>query len=95
VEHFTHGWPQRDIELIGMSFVAGIGFTVYLLVGELSYGPASETEEHVKVGVLLGSLAAAIIGGLILSRRNRISGGDSSPERPRSGAISCPCGEQC
>ena len=48
--------------MVGLSFVAGIGFTVSLLVGELSYGPASETDVHVKVGVLLGSLTAATLG---------------------------------
>lgn len=54
-----------------MSFVAGIGFTVALLVGELSYGEASTAHVHVKVGVLIGSLTAACVGGIILSIRNR------------------------
>jgi NhaA family Na+:H+ antiporter len=57
--------------MIGMAFVAGIGFTVSLLVGELSFGVGSESDNHVKVGVLVGSLIAAIIGGVILSLRNR------------------------
>ncbi|SMH42256.1 sodium/proton antiporter, NhaA family [Rathayibacter oskolensis] len=61
----------RWIDMIGMSFVAGIGFTVSLLVGELSYGAGSEADDHVKVGVLAGSLLAAIIGGAILTIRNR------------------------
>jgi NhaA family Na+:H+ antiporter len=59
------------IDMIGMAFVAGIGFTVSLLVGELSFGVGSESDNHVKVGVLVGSLIAAIIGGVILSLRNR------------------------
>lgn len=54
-----------------MGFVAGIGFTVSLLVGELSYGVGSESDDHVKVGVLAGSLLAALIGGTILAIRNR------------------------
>ncbi|WP_235929061.1 Na+/H+ antiporter NhaA [Marisediminicola senii] len=61
----------RWIDVLGMSFVAGIGFTVSLLVGELSFGAGSESDEHVKVGVLAGSFIAAIIGGSILSARNR------------------------
>ena len=58
------------IDIIGMAFVAGIGFTVSLLVGELSFGAGSESDDHVKVGVLAGSLIAAVIGGIILSIRN-------------------------
>ena len=59
------------IDILGMAFVAGIGFTVSLLVGELSFGAGSESDDHVKVGVLAGSLLAAVIGGIILSARNR------------------------
>ena len=59
------------IDMIGMAFVAGIGFTVSLLVGELSFGVGTEADDHVKVGVLAGSLISAIIGGVILSIRNR------------------------
>ncbi|MEV4666188.1 Na+/H+ antiporter NhaA [Microbacterium sp. LWO12-1.2] len=62
----TLRWP----DLVGMSFVAGIGFTVSLLVGELAYGSSSVADEHVKIGVLLGSFLAAVIGGMILARRN-------------------------
>lgn len=59
------------IDIIGMAFVAGVGFTVSLLVGELSFGAGTESDDHVKVGVLAGSLAAAVIGGVILNIRNR------------------------
>jgi NhaA family Na+:H+ antiporter len=59
------------IDMIGMAFVAGIGFTVSLLVGELSFGTGSESDNHVKVGVLAGSLVAAVVGAIILSIRNR------------------------
>lgn len=60
-------WP----DMIGMGFVAGVGFTVSLLVGELAFGSSSAADEHVKIGVLMGSLIAAIIGGLILSGQAR------------------------
>ncbi|GGJ46913.1 MULTISPECIES: Na+/H+ antiporter NhaA [Glutamicibacter] len=59
------------IDLLGMSFIAGIGFTVSLLVGELAFGAQGEEAQYVKVGVLCGSLLAAIIGALILGARNR------------------------
>lgn len=60
-------WP----DILGMSFVAGIGFTVSLLVGELAFDPGSPSHEYVKVGVLAGSLTAALIGALLLSVRNK------------------------
>ncbi|MBN9238528.1 MAG: Na+/H+ antiporter NhaA [Micrococcales bacterium 70-64] len=59
------------IDMVGMAFIAGVGFTVSLLVGELSFGAGSESDGHVKVGVLAGSLIAATIGATILSVRNR------------------------
>ena len=59
-------WP----DMIGMGFIAGVGFTVSLLVGELAYGSASVADEHVKIGVLLGSLVSALAGGVILSIRS-------------------------
>ncbi|WP_405374121.1 MULTISPECIES: Na+/H+ antiporter NhaA [unclassified Microbacterium] len=61
----------RWVDMIGMAFVAGIGFTVSLLVGELSYAEGSPAADHVKVGVLAGSLIAATIGAVILGIRNR------------------------
>jgi len=60
-------WP----DLAGMSLLAGIGFTVSLLVGELAYGASSVADEHVKIGVLLGSFVAAVLGGLVLGMRSR------------------------
>ena len=59
------------VDMVGMAFVAGIGFTVSLLVGELSFGTGSESDDHVKVGVPAGSLIAALIGGTMLAVRNR------------------------
>lgn len=61
----------RWADLVGAGFVAGVGFTVSLLVGELAFGASSVADEHVKIGVLLGSFTAAIIGGTILSIRSR------------------------
>src|SRR5699024_6758989 len=61
----------RWVDLVGASFLAGMGFTVSLLVGELAFRSSSSVGEHVTIGVLLGSFVAAIIGGLILSARSR------------------------
>lgn len=62
----TLRWP----DLTGMAFLAGIGFTVSLLVGELAYGSSSVADEHVKIGVLVGSFVAAVLGGIVLAARN-------------------------
>jgi Na+:H+ antiporter, NhaA family len=61
----------RWVDVFGMSMLAGIGFTVSLLIGELAYGPYSEQGEHVKVAVLTGSLLAAMLAAVVLRIRNR------------------------
>ncbi|SFT75114.1 Na+:H+ antiporter, NhaA family [Actinopolyspora lacussalsi subsp. righensis] len=57
-------------DLIGLSLLAGIGFTVSLLIGELAFG-AGERGENVKVAVLLGSVLAALLASVVLGIRNR------------------------
>ena len=52
--------------------LAGIGFTVSLLIGELAFGVGSERDEHVKVGVLVGSVTAALLAAVVLRARNRV-----------------------
>ncbi|BBY29506.1 Na+/H+ antiporter NhaA [Mycolicibacterium sediminis] len=59
------------IDVFGMAMLAGIGFTVSLLIGELAYGPESARGEHVKIGVLAGSLTAALLAAVVLRLRNR------------------------
>jgi Na+:H+ antiporter, NhaA family len=57
-------------DVAGLSVLAGIGFTVSLLIGELAFGSGTESEDHVKIGVLLGSLLAALIATAVLRVRN-------------------------
>jgi NhaA family Na+:H+ antiporter len=71
---FTHARLDDDlawVDVLGMSMLAGIGFTVSLLIGELAFGPGSALDEHVKVAVLAGSLVASLLAGLLLKSRNR------------------------
>jgi NhaA family Na+:H+ antiporter len=58
------------IDVVGLAILAGIGFTVSLLIGELAFGPGSERDEHVKVAVLTGSVAAAVAAAILLRLRN-------------------------
>jgi NhaA family Na+:H+ antiporter len=58
-------------DVFGLAVLAGIGFTVALLLGELPFTDPALTE-HVKAAVLLGSLTAAALAALLLRRRNRV-----------------------
>ncbi|MGE0218125.1 Na+/H+ antiporter NhaA [Mycolicibacterium sp.] len=60
----------RWVDVLGISMLAGIGFTVSLLIGDLAYGAESVRDEFVKVGVLSGSLAAAALAAVVLLSRN-------------------------
>ena len=61
----------RWVDLAGVGLLAGIGFTVSLLVGELSFGLGSEAGDAAKVGILLASVLAALLASLVLVPRNR------------------------
>jgi len=73
VARFTHaeldedlGWP----DVLGLSLLGGIGFTVSLLISELAFGAGSLRDEHAKVGVLVGTLTAALLASVLLRLRN-------------------------
>lgn len=59
-------------DVFGLSLLAGVGFTVSLLVGELAFGAGTARDEHVKLAVLLGSLLSAALATAVLRRRNRV-----------------------
>jgi Na+:H+ antiporter, NhaA family len=61
----------RWIDVLGMSMLAGIGFTVSLLIGDLAYDSGSARDDVVKVAVLTGSLLAAVLAAILLRLRNR------------------------
>lgn len=62
-------------QLIGIGLVAGIGFTVSLFITDLAFDDAS-LADAARVGVLAGSVVAAIAGTLVLlaSSRHRNQG---------------------
>ncbi len=71
---FTRARLDEDIawsDLLGVSLLAGIGFTVSLLIGELAFGSVGFEGANVKVAVLAGSLISALLATVVLSRRNR------------------------
>ena len=60
------GWMQ----VWGLSLIAGIGFTMSLFIGNLAFA-SPEQINAVKLGVLSGSVIAALAGVLILLRTRR------------------------
>ncbi|MGL3151698.1 Na+/H+ antiporter NhaA [Microbacterium sp. A82] len=61
----------RWIDLTGVGLLAGIGFTVSLLVAELSFSSGSEHHDHAKVAILTASVVAALLASIVLGIRNR------------------------
>ena len=60
----AQGIGIRDLLPVGL--LAGIGFTVSLLIVELSFDPGSEHGTGAKIAVLLGSVVSAVAGALAL-----------------------------
>jgi NhaA family Na+:H+ antiporter len=75
VQRFTRAEFADDLswcDVLGLALLGGIGFTVSLLVGELAYGAGTPRDDLVKVGVLTGSLLAALLATVVLRARTRI-----------------------
>ncbi|MGW0547314.1 Na+/H+ antiporter NhaA [Streptomyces altiplanensis] len=60
-------WP----DVFAVASLAGIGFTVSLLIGELAFTGNAALTDQVKASVLIGSLIAAVISGILLKLRVR------------------------
>ncbi|GAA2259029.1 Na+/H+ antiporter NhaA [Streptomyces amakusaensis] len=60
-------WP----DVFAVATLAGIGFTVSLLIGELAFAGDSALTDEIKASVLVGSLIAAVLAGILLKLRVR------------------------
>ena len=70
---FTHAALDDDLawwDVLGVSLLAGIGFTVSLLIGELAFGYGTPAGDDVKIGVLIGSVIAGVLASFVLLSRN-------------------------
>lgn len=56
------GW----LHMIGISLLCGIGFTMSLFIGLLAFAGDAALQDAVKVGILAGSLVAALLGAAVL-----------------------------
>ncbi|MEF9883769.1 Na+/H+ antiporter NhaA [Streptomyces sp. P9-A4] len=60
-------WP----DVFAVASLAGIGFTVSLLIGELAFAGDAVLTDEVKASVLIGSLIAAVLASVLLKLRVR------------------------
>ncbi|MBP2452894.1 Na+/H+ antiporter NhaA [Mycolicibacterium lutetiense] len=70
---FTHASLDEDLawrDVLGVALLAGIGFTVSLLIGELAFGPGSVADDDVKIAVVTGSVVAGLLASVVLVSRN-------------------------
>lgn len=61
----------RWVDMVGVGLLAGIGFTVSLLIAELTFAPGTQEHDIAKVAILSASIVAAILASLLLGSRNR------------------------
>jgi NhaA family Na+:H+ antiporter len=73
------GWRH----VLGVAFVAGIGFTVSLLIADLAFS-GSALEDHAKIGILVASILAGSVGYCVL----RFGSADGIDRRGRIGSSS-------
>ncbi|MFE7426441.1 Na+/H+ antiporter NhaA, partial [Streptomyces sp. NPDC057545] len=71
---FTKAELNKDLawaDVFAIASLAGIGFTVSLLIGELAFVGDADTINEIKAAVLIGSLTAALFSGTLLKLRVR------------------------
>lgn len=61
----------RWSEIASVSLLAGVGFTVALLIGDLAFEGDAALQEVAKTAVLVGSVIAAVLASVSLRRRTR------------------------
>ncbi|GAA6527568.1 Na+/H+ antiporter NhaA [Intrasporangium sp. DVR] len=75
MSRFTRAELDRGLawtDVLGLSMLAGVGFTVSLLIGDLAFGLGSDRDDHVKFAILFGSLIASLLAAVVLRLRNRV-----------------------
>jgi NhaA family Na+:H+ antiporter len=56
---------------IGVALVGGVGFTVSLLIGQLAFAGDATRAADAQIGVVTGSVLAAVLAAVVLGARNR------------------------
>jgi Na+:H+ antiporter, NhaA family len=89
VQRFTRARLADELswwDVLGLSLLGGIGFTVSLLIGELAFGPGTPQDDLVKIGVLAGSLISALLASVVLRTRSNVYRRMCAQERAEPGA---------
>ena len=65
------GWADAPMNaapshVLGVALLCGIGFTMSLFIGMLAFPNNPDLQDGVKIGILLGSAIAAVIGSIVL-----------------------------
>lgn len=76
------GWADAPANaapthLIGVALLCGIGFTMSLFVGLLAFPASQALQYDVKIGILLGSAIAALLGSIVLLLSPKPGGAES------------------
>ncbi|UIN30972.1 Na+/H+ antiporter NhaA [Microbacterium binotii] len=61
----------RWIDLMGVGLLAGIGFTVSLLIAELSFADGSPHNADAKIAIMVASVLASVLAASVLIAQNR------------------------
>ncbi len=59
--------------IIGVGFIAGIGFTVSIFITELAFGADPQLVETAKISIFIASSLSALLGSLILLRTKKLT----------------------
>ena len=65
------GTDIRWIDVLGLALVSGIGFTVSLLIAELSFTGSDPQQGFAKLAILIASLVSAVLASMVLLPRSR------------------------
>jgi len=63
--------PLKWLDVAAIGLLAGIGFTVPLLIAEIAYGEIPEDLNTAKMAILAGSITSALLASVVLVTRNR------------------------
>jgi NhaA family Na+:H+ antiporter len=69
----------RWLHMLGISLLCGIGFTMSLFIGLLAFAGDPALQDAVKVGILAGSLVAALLGASVLLTAPAAGGAEEDP----------------